>query len=128
MAFFAPRSDSMVRRMRCSRACVSTTSVTSSGTWPSSIRVRTKSKSVCEAEGNATSISLKPMSHSVRKRRSFFSTLIGSKSAWFPSRRSVLIQTGASVTTFPGQRRSDSGTGRNAAYLVEGRSIMVAGR
>ncbi|OQV66804.1 hypothetical protein AK51_01630 [Serratia nematodiphila DZ0503SBS1] len=56
----APCSASKVRSIRSSRDCVSTWIVTSSGISRSSISVRTKSKSVCDAEGNATSISLKP--------------------------------------------------------------------
>ncbi len=44
--------------MRWSRACVSTWIVTSSGIAPSSMRLRTKSKSVWLALGNPTSISL----------------------------------------------------------------------
>jgi hypothetical protein len=42
---------------------------TSSGTMSCSISSRTKSKSVCEADGNPTSICLKPMSHSVLNMR-----------------------------------------------------------
>ena len=65
IARFAPCKDSMVRRIKCSRAWVNTSRVTSAGIcWPS-INWRTKSKSVCEADGNATSISLKPISHKV---------------------------------------------------------------
>jgi len=41
--------------------------------------------------------------------------LIGSISAWLPSRRSVESQRGAAVTVLPGQVRSGRRTGRNAA-------------
>ena len=54
----APTSDSQVRAINSSRACVSTWIVTSSGIRSSSISIRIKSKSGCEAEGKPTSISL----------------------------------------------------------------------
>jgi hypothetical protein len=47
-----------------------------------------------EADGKATSISLKPMAQSILNICIFLSAFIGSKRAWLPSRRSVLIQTG----------------------------------
>ena len=53
MARLAPRSDSKVRRISSSRAWVSTMMVTSSGMRFSSTSLRTKSKSVCEADGKA---------------------------------------------------------------------------
>jgi hypothetical protein len=95
MAFFAPRRDSKVRAIRSSRPWVSTWMVVSSGMWPSSIRVRTKSKSVCEADGNEASISFTPTCTRVFQKRSFFSESIGSISDWLPSRRSELHQIGA---------------------------------
>ncbi len=58
VAFFAPTSDSTVRSIRSSRACVSTEMVTSSGIAFSSISERTKAKSVAPEEGKPTSISL----------------------------------------------------------------------
>ena len=58
IACFAPAIDSYVRSMRCSRAWVSTWIVTSSGMTSSSMRWRTKSKSVWLADGKPTSISL----------------------------------------------------------------------
>jgi hypothetical protein len=58
MARFAPMSDSKVRLISASRAWVSTWIVTSSGIRSSSMRLRTKSKSVWDAEGKPTSISL----------------------------------------------------------------------
>ena len=115
----------MVRRIRCSRAWVSTSMVTSSGMWPPSINWRTKSKSVCEADGKATSISLKPMSQSVRNMRILRSAFIGSNSAWLPSRRSVLIQTGGAVMVRLGHWRSASWTAGKGVYLVAGFFNMV---
>ena len=59
----APRAAqrlSTVRRISSSRACVSTMSVTSSGTSFCSMRSRTVWKSVSDADGNPTSISLRP--------------------------------------------------------------------
>ena len=57
-AWCAPTSDWAVRSMRSSRAWVSTEMVTSSGMASSSMSERTKSHSVCEADGKPTSISL----------------------------------------------------------------------
>ena len=79
--------------------------------------LRTKLKSVSEAEGKATSISLKPMAHSVWNMRSFFSPFMGSKSDWLPSRRSVLIHTGGWLMTWSGQVRSFKPTGGKAVYF-----------
>ncbi len=67
---------------------------TSSGMWPSSMRLRTKPNSVSEADGKPTSISLKPMAQSILNICIFLSAFIGSNRAWLPSRRSVLIHTG----------------------------------
>ena len=61
MTLFAPFTASNVRSISSGRHCVSTWMATPSGIWPLSMIERTKSKSVCEAEGKATSISLKPM-------------------------------------------------------------------
>ena len=61
MARWTPFKLAKVRRIKSSRDWVSTCTATSSGTRPPSIRPRTKSKSVCEADGKATSISLKPI-------------------------------------------------------------------
>ena len=61
MTLFAPFTASKVRSISSGRHCVSTWIATSSGILPPSMIERTKSKSVCEAEGKATSISLKPM-------------------------------------------------------------------
>ena len=55
--------------------------VTSSGMCFSSISLRTKSKSVCDADGKATSISLKPMAHSRLNMRILRSMFIGSNKA-----------------------------------------------
>jgi hypothetical protein len=56
----------------------------------SSIRRRVKSNSICDAEGKPISISLKPSFTSNAKYSSFSSTLMGTASAWLPSRRSTL--------------------------------------
>ena len=61
MALLAPSIDSKVRRMRSSRHWVRTWMVTPSMRSPS-INSRTKSKSVCDAAGKPTSISVKPIS------------------------------------------------------------------
>ena len=125
----APTTDSKVRRIRCSRAWVSTSIVTSSGTSLSSTSLRTKSKSVCEALGNPTSISLKPTSHTVRNMRSLRSRFMGSNSDWLPSRRSVLIQIGGCVMVRLGHWRSGKGMAGKAWYLVDGcESIHSSGK
>src|SRR5471032_309389 len=113
MARLAPAADSTVRRINSSRDWVSTTMVTSSGMRFSSTSLRTKSKSVCEAEGKPTSISLTPILISNSKKRNFLSALIGSINAWLPSRRSVLIQIGGLLMTLFGHWRSDNCTGGN---------------
>ena len=120
MAFFTPCRDSIVRRISDSRACVSTWMLTSSGIRFSSISRRTKLNSVCEADGKPTSISLKPMFTSSWNISSLRSTLMGSISAWLPSRRSVLSQIGALVSTASGQVRSFRPTGANGRYLEAG--------
>ncbi len=58
LARFTPTSDSAVREIRSSRAWVSTEIWTSSGMRSSTISLRTKSKSVWDADGKPTSISL----------------------------------------------------------------------
>src|SRR5471032_658544 len=120
MARLAPATDSTVRRISSSRDWVSTMTVTSSGMRFSSTSLRTKSKSVCDADGKPTSISLMPILTSSSKKRSFFSALIGSISAWLPSRRSVLIQIGGLVMTWFGHWRSDNWTGGKARYFAAG--------
>ncbi|CAN1598890.1 protein of unknown function [Pseudomonas mediterranea] len=127
MAFFAPRRDSKVRAMRSSRAWVSTWMVVSSGMWPSSMRVRTKSKSVCEAAGNDASISLTPTATRVFQKRSFLTASIGSISDWLPSRRSELHQIGAAVMVFDGQVRSGRLMVGKARYLEDGSLSMLMG-
>ncbi len=86
--------------------------VTSSGISPSSMIWRWKSKSVWEAEGNPTSISLKPMSTRVLNSFSLRSGSMGSTRAWLPSRRSTLAQRGARVRSRSGQVRSGRVSGR----------------
>ena len=78
----APCTASKVRLMMCSLACVSTWTVTSSGSCLS--RSGTHDwYSVSDAAGNPTSISLNPTSTNNWKNSSFSSRLIGSISAWF---------------------------------------------
>ena len=120
MTRLAPCSDSKVRRISGSRAWVSTWIVTSSGTRSSSISLRMKSNSVCEAEGKPTSISLKPIATSVSNMRSLRAMSIGSISAWLPSRRSTLHQMGGAVSTASGQVRSARRTGAKGRYLLAG--------
>ncbi len=115
MARRAPATDRTVCSISSGRAWVITMGLTSSGTWPLSTRPRMKSKSVCEADGKPTSISLKPMRTSSSNRRCLRAEFIGSKSAWLPSRRSVDSQVGAAVMVRDGHWRS-------------GRSIVGNGR
>ncbi len=77
IALWAPATLSKVRRIRCSRDWVSTWIHTSSGIRFSSMSLRAKSNSVCEAEGKPTSISLKPVLTRRSNMSSFSSTLIG---------------------------------------------------
>ncbi len=121
----APLTASTVRRIRCSRAWVMTMMVTSSGMRSSSMRRRTKSKSVCEAAGKPTSISLKPMRTSSKKSFILRSPFMGSNSAWLPSRRSVESQRGARVMLRLGHWRSGNATGAMAWYLVAGLAIIM---
>lgn len=80
MAFFAPLTDSIVRLMRSGRQGDSTWIATSSGIAPGvSTRRLVKSKSVWEAEGKETSISLNPISQSILKKRHFSSPFCYSK-------------------------------------------------
>ena len=125
MAFLAPTAEATVRRISSSRDWVSTMMVTSSGMRFSSTSWRTKSKSVCEADGKPTSISFRPICTSISKKRSFFSVLIGSIKAWLPSRRSVLIQIGGRVMVLFGQVRSCKAMAGKGRYLAEGFCIMM---
>src|SRR5690606_27360137 len=127
MARLAPLSDSKVRSMRSSRAWVSTWMVTSSGIWPPSINSRTKSKSVCEAEGKPTSISFRPTATRHLKKRIFFCASIGSISDWLPSRRSVDSQIGARSMILSGQVRSGRVMDVKGRYLLDGLVSMVMG-
>src|SRR3954453_22039581 len=60
---------------------------------------------------------MRTSSSNIRRLRS---GVIGSISAWLPSRRSTAHQRGATVVTFSGQGRSGSATGVNGAYLPIG--------
>ena len=79
---------------------------TSSGIASSSMIWRTKSKSGWLAAGKPTSISLNPSFTSRSNIRRLRSGVIGSMSAWLPSRRSVLSQRGAFVSRWSGHVRS----------------------
>ena len=115
-----PCSASKVRRIKGSRACVSTWIVTSSGMRLSSISLRTKSNSTCEAEGKPTSISLKPIFTSASNMRILRAMSMGSISAWLPSRRSTLHHTGGLVSTASGHVRSVRRMGAKGRYLLAG--------
>src|ERR1044071_61122 len=119
IARFAPTRDSNVRSRKSSRACTSTCNHTSSGARSSSISVRLKSNSVFDADGNPTSISLKPHLTSVWKSSSFWLTFIGTANAWLPSRRSTLHQIGAFVSVRLGHCRSGKCTGGNGRYFID---------
>src|SRR4051812_33434135 len=60
---------------------------------------------------------MRTSSSNIRRLRS---GVIGSISAWLPSRRSTAHQRGATVVVLSGQVRSGSGTGRKGAYLPIG--------
>ena len=90
-----PSSDSYVRSISSGRAWVRTRSRRRPGRDPPRSARATNSKSVCDAEGNPTSISLKPSSTSSANRRRLRGVSIGLTSAWLPSRRSVEHQIGA---------------------------------
>ena len=109
-----------MRCIRSSRACTSTCTATSSGIRLRSISSRQKSKSVCEAEGNPTSISLNPQATSRSNKRSLRAVSIGSTSAWFPSRRSTLHHAGALSIVFEGQLLSWSRKSATGRYFVLG--------
>ena len=89
---------------------------------------RWKSKSVWEAEGNPTSISLKPTSTSVWNSASLRSGSMGSMRAWLPSRRSTLAQRGARVNWRSGQVRSCRTSGTCERYLSKGMGDGSQGR
>ncbi len=120
MTLSAPPTLSKVLSMSSGRAWVRTWMVTWSGIRSSSMICLMKSKSVWDAEGKPTSISLKPMSTRHWNMTSFRSGLIGSISAWFPSRRSTLHHNGALVIEVSGQVRSLRSIGGNAWYLATG--------
>ena len=58
---------------------------------------RRKSKSVCDADGNPTSISLKPIVTNWSNIRRLRTGSMGSIRAWLPSRRSTEHQIGAAA-------------------------------
>ncbi len=117
MARGAPRIDSKVRSISSSFDWTSTCTQTSSGMRFSSMRRRVKSNSICEAEGKPISISLKPIFTSRAKYSSFSSTLMGTASAWLPSRRSTLHQVGARSIVREGHARSVIFTAAKGRYF-----------
>ena len=58
--------------------------------------------------------------------RSLRSASIGSISAWLPSRRSTLHQTGGLEMTWSGHVRSANATGAKGRYFWDGILFMVA--
>ena len=124
MARLAPRQASKVRSISSGRLWVSTWMVTSSGIIFFSMSSRTKSKSVCDAAGKPTSISLKPMSQSSLNMRVLRSESIGSISAWLPSRRSTAHQIGGLVMTLDGHCRSGRSMGLKGTYFSPAVGIM----
>src|SRR6476661_8099964 len=63
---------------------------------------------------------MRTSSSNMRRLRS---GVIGSISAWLPSRRSTAHQRGATVVTFSGHVRSGSGIVANGAYLPIGIAV-----
>src|SRR5271170_4180313 len=88
---------------------------------------RLKANSVFDADGNPTSISLKPVFTSVWNNSNFCDTFIGTASAWLPSRKSTLHQRGACVRTRLGHWRSGKLTGGNGRYFFDGSFCMLLG-
>ena len=115
--FFAPLTALKVSSIKWSLACVKTWIVTSSGIKSFSIKSLTKSKSVFEADGNPTSISLNPVSNYNWKNLCFFSEPIGSIKAWLPSLKSTLHQIGFLEIIFPGHLRSLRSILSNGKYF-----------
>jgi len=113
--------------MSSSRHCTSTCIQTSSGIRSSSISWRKKSKSGWLADGNPTSISLKPMATSSVNMRILRVGSIGSINAWLPSRRSTEHHCGAAEITVFGQVRSSRTSGTKGAYLPNGIGAGVLG-
>ncbi len=87
--------------------------------------LRTKSKSVFEAAGKPTSISLIPSLTSSSNIRCLRAGSIGFTSDWFPSRRSVEHQTGAWSSTWLGHVRSGRSTVEYGRYFQNG--MVMAG-
>ena len=83
---------------------------TSSGMRSSSMSIRTKSKSVWEAAGKPTSISLNPIATSSSNISSLRAGFIGSMRAWLPSRRSTAHHRGACSIRASGHVRSGRST------------------
>ncbi|KAH3670585.1 hypothetical protein OGAPHI_001100 [Ogataea philodendri] len=118
VARLAPVRDSIVRLISSGRHGERTWIDTSSGAVSTQNRV--KSKSICEAEGNATSISLNPISTSFLKYTFFSSTDMGSGRDWFPSLRSVESQRGGFSNVLSGHCLLGSFKGTNFLYFFDG--------
>src|SRR5262245_48475031 len=124
MARLAPRQASKVRSISSGRLWVSTWMATPSGIMSLSISSRTKSKSVSDAAGKPTSISLKPILQSSPNIRVLRSESIGSIRAWLPSRKSTAHQIGGLVMTALGHRRSLRSMGLKGTYFSPAVGIM----
>ena len=82
-----------------------------------STSMRTKSKSVFDADGNPTSISFTPSRTSSSNIRCLRAESIGLIRDWLPSRRSVEHQIGWRSTTLSGQVRSGRSTRSYGRYF-----------
>src|SRR4051812_6239878 len=83
-------------------------------------------KVVSDADGKPTSISLMPTAQRVLNSRFLVSRLMGSNSAWLPSRRSVLHHTGTCVSRRDGHCRLGRSTCAVGRYFLDG-SFNMAG-
>src|SRR5215468_2459938 len=97
---------------------------TSAGIMFFSINSRTKSKSVSDAAGKPTSISLNPIWQSSLNILVLRSESMGSINAWLPSRRSTAHQIGGLVMTALGHRRSLRSMGLKGTYFSPAVGIM----
>ena len=118
IACFAPFKASKVFFIKCGLAWVSTCTSTSSGIISSSINLLKKSYSIFDAEGNPTSISLKPSFTNNLKNSTFSSTVIGFINAWFPSLKSTLHHIGALLMVLFGHFLSFNSIVSNLLYFL----------
>jgi hypothetical protein len=116
---FDRAADELFARLR--RAIM----VTSSGNSFCSMRSRTVWKSVSEADGKPDLDFLDAHRAQVLNSRFLVSRLMGSNSAWLPSRRSVLHHTGTVVSLRDGHCRFGRSTGGYGRYFFEGPSTWL---